>query len=90
MAVRGRDRFFISFSRKSGCAMAAIASARSRRLLPESTAMPHSVATCWIIVRGAETVLPEGIAATMLLLRSPSLVTREALMQMKPLRPRER
>ena len=52
--------------------------------------MPHSVATCWIIVRGAETVLPEGIAATMLLLRSPSLVTREALMQMKPLRPRER
>lgn len=43
-----------------------------------------------LVPRGAETVLPEGIAATMLLLRSPSLVTREALMQMKPLRPRER
>ena len=70
--------------------MAAIASARSRRLLLESTAMPYSVATCWIIVRGAETVLPEGIAATMLLLRSPSLVTRETLMQMKPLPPCER
>ena len=82
--------YFISSSRKSGWAMAAIASARSRRLFPESAAMPYSVATYWIIVRGAEIVLPEGIAATMLLLRSPSLVMREELMQMKPLPPFER
>ena len=50
--------YFISSSRKSGCAMEAIASARSRSVLPERLAMPYSVATYWIIVRGAEIVLP--------------------------------
>ena len=58
--------YLSSSSRKSGCAMAAIASARSRRLLPESSAMPYSVATYWIIVRGAEIVPPPGIVARML------------------------
>ena len=70
--------------------MEAIASARSRRVLPERLAMPYSVATYWIIVRGAEIVLPPGMVARILLLRSPSFVTREELMQMKPLPPLER
>ena len=82
--------YFISSSRKSGCAMEAMASARSRSVLPERLAMPYSVATYWIIVRGAEIVLPPGIVARMLLLRSPSFVTREELMQIKPLPPFER
>ena len=37
--------YFSSSSRKSGCAMDAMASARSLRVLPESEAMPYSVAT---------------------------------------------
>ena len=93
MAVRGRDRFlpevvpcvFHQF----------LAEIRVRdgghrlRALAQALAGEHGDAVLRRDVLD-QTVLPEGIAATMLLLRSPSLVTRETLMQMKPLPPCER
>ena len=47
-----------SSSLKSGCAIAIMDSARSLKVFPERFAMPYSVETLWIMVRGAETVEP--------------------------------
>ena len=65
-------------------------SARSLKVFPERFAIPYSVATLWIMVRGAETVEPPGMNGTMLDFKVPSFVFLAELMQMYPFPPTER
>ena len=67
-----------------------MASARSLKVFPERFAIPYSVATLWIMVRGAETVDPPGMNGTMLDFKVASFVFLAELMKMYPFTQRER
>ena len=61
-----------------------MASARSRTERPDSRAMPYSVATLRICVRGTETVLPAAMAGTIFDSKVPSFFVCVEARQMKP------